>query len=121
LHRIHRWLGPFDPAVFTQDLPRPVRIFVRQVGVTRAAPHLATSLLALANALRLAGWGSGRIALAKLARRLMLVWGTESGEGLPSNAEAPRGAPPTPIVRHTKGVQPARGAGAEHYGRLAAR
>ena len=81
LHAVHERLGPFDPNFFTQGLPPSVATLVRLVGPSRAAPYIARGLLGLGAALGMVGWRHGRILLAKLSRRIMLVWGTTAGEG----------------------------------------
>jgi GT2 family glycosyltransferase len=110
LHEVHRALGPFDPSVFTEDLPPTLAAVVRRVGSSRLALGVAGALLAAAGALRLVGWASGRVRLAKLARRIMFVRGATAGEGekperasdrsrrsgharLPGTPLEPRGAP----------------------------
>ena len=92
LHEKHRWLGPFDPAIFTEDLPVVVRAAVRRIGSTRLAPVVASALLGVATALRITNRGSSRMLLAKLARRIMLVWGTATGE-VRSRRRRPRSPP----------------------------
>jgi GT2 family glycosyltransferase len=112
LHHVHEArLGPFDPAVFTADLTAPLAAPVRFVGSRPMAPRVARGLLALATAPGLSRWDSGRLGLAKLARRLMLLWGATSGEGetahsaaLAKMAAASEGtdtpAPRTPVGEH---------------------
>jgi GT2 family glycosyltransferase len=80
LHAVHERLGAFDPAVFTQDLPAPVATVVGHLGSSRVAPLVARALLGLAGALDSLRWESGRVVLAKLARRLMFVRGATAGE-----------------------------------------
>jgi GT2 family glycosyltransferase len=82
LHEVHESrLGPFDPAVFTADLPAPLAAAARFVGSRPMAPRVARGLLGLATLPGVGRWGSGRLGLAKLARRLMLLWGATNGEG----------------------------------------
>ncbi len=115
LHEKHRWLGPFDPAIFTEDLPVVVRAAVRRIGSTRLAPVVASALLGVANALRITNRGSSRMLLAKLARRIMLVWGTTTGEGA-----VPAPAATIPAVSQC-GPLAGSGVRRDGYDRLAAR
>jgi GT2 family glycosyltransferase len=81
LHSVHERLGPFDPTVFTRDLPAPVAAVVRRIGSSSMAPGVARVFLGLAGALGVVGWGGGRLRLAQVARRIMLFWGATAGEG----------------------------------------
>jgi GT2 family glycosyltransferase len=81
LHAVHRHMGLFDPAVFTEGLPAPVATAVRRIGSTGAAPFVARGLLEVGSGLGALGWKTGRNNLAKLSRRLMFLWGATAGEG----------------------------------------
>jgi GT2 family glycosyltransferase len=81
LHQVHAArLGPFDPAMFTEHLPAPLRAVVRRVGSRPSGPRIARALLRLAFVPRALGWDGGRVALAQLARRIVSVWGVSAGE-----------------------------------------
>jgi GT2 family glycosyltransferase len=80
LHGVHPELGPADPSAFTADLPRPLAAIVRGLGRVRIGPPAALVLLGLAHALGRVGWAAGRVMLAQLARRIMLVRGLVAGE-----------------------------------------
>jgi len=95
LHRVHERLGPFDPTIFTRDLPAPVAAAVRRIGTSPMAPGVARALLGLAGVPGVLGWDGGRVRLAQLSRRIMFFWGTTTGEG----AEPPRAAAPAPVER----------------------
>lgn len=89
LHQVHNErLGPFDPNSFTGDLPAPLGAVVRHLGSGAGAPRIARALLALSAVPGLVGWDSGRLAVAKLARRIMLFWGTTAGEGPTPHTDA---------------------------------
>ncbi len=81
LHRLHPDLGPFDPSCFTEDLPSPLGSLVRSVGGSSRAQMAARWVLASSRLVGALGWDGGRVALAKLARRFVLVWGSVAGEG----------------------------------------
>jgi GT2 family glycosyltransferase len=82
LHEVHgARLGPFDPAVFTADLTAPLAVPVRFVGSRSMAPWVARGLLGLATMPGVSRSDALRLGLAKLARRLMLLWGATNGEG----------------------------------------
>ena len=91
LHQVHKErLGPFDPKSFTSDLPAALGAVVRRFGSAPCAPRIARALLALSALPGLIGWESGRLAVAKLARRIMLFWGTTAGEGPTPHADPVR-------------------------------
>jgi GT2 family glycosyltransferase len=89
LHAVHRRLGPFDPSVFTRDLPYLVAVAVRLAGATRLGPLAARATLAASEGAGVLHWDSARVVLAKLARRVMLVRGTVAGEGSWSATASP--------------------------------
>jgi GT2 family glycosyltransferase len=80
LHQVHPRLGPFDPSMFTEDLPPMLAAIVRRVGSTSVATGSARVLLALASCSRALGWQSARVSLAQVARRIMFVHGATRGE-----------------------------------------
>ncbi len=92
LHAVHQRLGPFDPSVFTGDLPSPVALAVRLIGSTRLAPLAGRLTLAASEGAGALHWDAARVVLAKLARRVMLVRGTVAGEGFLTSSAPPRGA-----------------------------
>jgi GT2 family glycosyltransferase len=81
LHEVHPGLGRFDPAVFFEDLPALLAAVVRHMGPSRVALGISRALLVVATWLRFLGWQSGRLRVAKLARRIMFVRGATAGEG----------------------------------------
>ncbi len=89
LHALHPSLGGFDPSCFTNDLPAPLGPLVRALGATRLAPLAARALLGASRVVGGLGSDGGRVALAKVARRFMLVWGSVAGEGAFYDAGAP--------------------------------
>ena len=90
LHDVHAdRLGPFDRDGLVTDLPGPLRTVVVAVGGSTRANTGARALLAVGT--RLGPLMSRRIeiALAKLARRIMMWHGTTAGQGPPPPAAAP--------------------------------
>ncbi|MGH9008117.1 MAG: glycosyltransferase [Acidimicrobiales bacterium] len=80
LHAAHPELGPVDAGQFTDDLPGPLGGVVARMGRRPLAYPAARAMVLAADGVGLVGAPGGRMALAKLARRLMLVRGATAGE-----------------------------------------
>jgi GT2 family glycosyltransferase len=122
LHEVHHRLGPFDPSDFTKDLPLTVAGLISRIGSSWLATGTARALLKVSGSLGFFGWQSGRIAWAKLARRIMFVHGATVGEERPLvPAARATSEPAVARLRTPSGVPAHVDAAPETYGQLAVR
>ncbi|MGH9043501.1 MAG: glycosyltransferase family 2 protein [Acidimicrobiales bacterium] len=84
LHSVHPALGTFDGTCFSQDLPRGLRELVRVLGRGSIARPISRSLLFGAALTGKMGLCATRLALGRLARRLMLVRGSNAAGRSPA-------------------------------------
>lgn len=75
LHATHPELGPMEPDLFTRDLPSALGRAIAAMGRLGVAYPTARAMVLAADGVGKVGAGKGRLALARVARRLMLVRG----------------------------------------------
>ncbi len=115
LHHVQERLGPFDPTIFTRDLPAPFAVVVRRIGSSPMALGVARALLRLAGLSGVLGWDGGRLRLAQLSRRIMSLRGATAGEPAePPRAAEAEVAAPAPLDRPDARSRALKEAGQRH-------